>query len=150
MPDAPEQRPTQTPRMILGMPAPVLAWSIAIGVVIGTVFTLIVVKPHPRPPVVAPPPARPVAVMLLEPLGPISGPPRQFRWAREAGAARYRVELLDARGTRVGLVVTADTLLPAASLTPAVPKVGAWSVVPLDGGGRELAPAAHAVFELAY
>jgi hypothetical protein len=150
MPDAPEQRPTQTPRMILGMPTPVLAWSIVIGVVIGTVFTFIVVKPHPRPPAVAPPPSRPVAPTLLEPLGPISGPPHQFRWAREPGAARYRVQLFDARGTRVGAVVTPDTLLPAVSLTPAVPKVGAWSVVPLDAGGRELAPAAHAVFELAY
>jgi len=149
MADSPKQHSSKTPRMILGMPAPILAWSIVIGVVIGTVFTLIVVKPHPRKPAVAPPP-RPVAVTLLEPLGPIASLPQAFRWARQVGATRYRVEVFDAKGTRVGTIVTADTLLPAASISATMPRVGAWSVVPLDGGGRELAPASHAVFELAY
>ena len=150
MPNAPESPQKSALRMIWGMPTAVFWWSVVIGATLGVVFTLIVVRPHRRAIPAPPKPDSSVTVTLLEPLGPVATTPRQFRWTRVAGATRYRLELIDAKGQTVASVITADTLVAVTSLTHAAPNSGLWRVHPLGQDGRELGAGASAVFELAY
>jgi hypothetical protein len=95
------------------------------------------------------PPGPVAALVLLEPVGPIAGPPRQFRWTRDAGAERYRVELFDQNATRVGVAVTSDTILAAGALSSRTLNAGQWRVVPIGEGGVDLPRHVRAVFVVA-
>jgi hypothetical protein len=89
------------------------------------------------------------ALAPLEPVGPISHPPRRFRWTRDSGASSYRVELFDRDARRIGVAVTADTTLAVEALTRAPITAGQWRVVPLAADGLELPRHVRAVFEVA-
>ena len=88
-------------------------------------------------------------LVLLEPVGPIAEPPRQFRWTRDPDAASYRVELFDQDAKRIGLVTTRDTTLAIESLTHETISSGQWRVVPLGADGLELPRHVRAVFVVA-
>jgi hypothetical protein len=85
----------------------------------------------------------------LEPVGSVSRPPQRFRWTRDSGAARYRVELYDRDARRIGVAVTGDTTLAIAALTREPISAGQWRVVPLAADGSDLPRHVRAVFEVA-
>ncbi|MGH7740986.1 MAG: hypothetical protein ACRENS_03075 [Candidatus Eiseniibacteriota bacterium] len=132
-----------------GMRGSQWAWSISMGVVIGAAFSLLVVRrPSVRPGTETLRGGQ-TSLILLEPVGPVSAAPGRFRWTRQAGAASYRVELFDRRGTRLGTVVTADTSLSVEAFTTTRPREGQWRVVPLGADGLDRHLAVRAVFEVA-
>lgn len=95
-------------------------------------------------------PSGPIAALvLLEPVGPIADPPRQFRWTRDAGAERYRVELFDQNAQNVGVAVTNDTVLAAGALSNRTLNAGQWRVVPIGADGVDLPRHVRAVFVVA-
>jgi hypothetical protein len=88
-------------------------------------------------------------VELLAPAGETVGPPAELVWSPVAGAARYRVELLDVGGDRLGGGETSTTTYPLAPelrerLRPRARY--AWRVVALAPAGDEVARSEVAEF----
>ncbi len=79
------------------------------------------------------------APRLLEPLGEVERVPGRFAWTPAAGAASYRLEVLDAEGRVRYETVTPRTShpLPAGAL-PDTLALLRWRVVPVDAASREL------------
>lgn len=84
------------------------------------------------------------AMSALEPSGDVSAPPDSLRWTSAAGAASYRVELLDESGGAIGLLVTSDTVAAVASLRSPVPSAARWRVTAIGADGLDLAAKTHA------
>lgn len=89
------------------------------------------------------------AMRALEPAGDVAAAPDSLRWTSAAGAASYRVELLDEDGGVAGVLVTADTVAAVAALRSPVPAAARWRVTALGADGLELAAKAHAEWRVA-
>ena len=74
------------------------------------------------------------APQAMYPVGDLEGPPHMFIWTRDPGAARYRLEIYNAEGSRLHVTTTADTFL-ATDGGLALPRVGAWRATTLDSVG---------------
>jgi hypothetical protein len=74
------------------------------------------------------------APSAVQPVGDLEGSPHMFIWTRDPGAARYRLEIHNAEGSRLYLTTTADTFLATAGGI-ALPRVGSWRATTLDSVG---------------
>jgi len=74
------------------------------------------------------------APQAVQPVGDLEGPPHMFIWTSDPTAARYRLEIFTAEGTRLHVTTTADTFL-ATSGGLALPRAGTWRATTIDSVG---------------
>ena len=77
-----------------------------------------------------------VTARAIQPVGDLEGPPHMFIWTGDSTAARYSLEIFDAKGSRLHVVSTPDTFL-ATKGGLALPRVGSWRATALDDAGNE-------------
>jgi hypothetical protein len=81
-------------------------------------------------------------IALLEPLGDVTAPPREFRWEAVAGAASYRLHLQEVDGIEIWTADSVEAKIAAsagiaAKLTPG--RAFQWNVEARNAAGEKLA-----------